>query len=99
MTSYMRDNVEKFGKYIAIDVMRSSMCNARTICYIAPVVKNKISKMNVVCKGFIVIEINDVYTSTLESLFKMSTPRTKEMVYAIFFDEFMTRFTLDPIVM
>ena len=55
--------------------------------------------MNVVCKGFIVIEINDVYTSTLESLFKMSTPRTKEMVYAIFFDEFMTRFTLDPIVM
>ena len=28
MISYMRDNFERFGNYVSIDVMRSSVCNA-----------------------------------------------------------------------
>ena len=29
MTSYMRDNFERFGNYLSIDVMRSSVCNTK----------------------------------------------------------------------
>ena len=28
MISYMRDNFERFGNYVSIDVMRSSVCHA-----------------------------------------------------------------------
>ena len=41
MTSYMRDNFERFGDYISIDVMHSSICNAKEFCYIAPVIKKR----------------------------------------------------------
>ena len=69
MTSYMRDNVERFGKYLSIDMMRSSVCNAKEFCYIVPVVLNKIGKINVVCEEFVITETHDVYTFILESLF------------------------------
>ena len=39
MTSYMCDNFERFGDYISIDVMHSSICNAKGFCYITPVIK------------------------------------------------------------
>ena len=42
MTSYMRDNFERFGNNISIDVMKSQVCNAKKFCYIAPVVLNNI---------------------------------------------------------
>ena len=29
MTSHMRDNFERFGKYLSIDIMRSSVSNAK----------------------------------------------------------------------
>ena len=50
MTSYMRDNFERFGNYLSIDVMRSSVCNAKEFCNIAPVVLNEIRRINVVCE-------------------------------------------------
>ena len=40
MTSCMLDNFEIFGDYISIDVMHSSICNTKGLCYIAPVIKN-----------------------------------------------------------
>ena len=52
ITSYMRDTFERFGNYIPIDVMYSSICNTKKVCYIAPVTKNEIGKINVVCEGF-----------------------------------------------
>ena len=69
MTSYMRDNVERFGKYLSIDMMRSSICNAKEFCYIVPVVSNKIGKINVLCEESVITETHDVYTFILESLF------------------------------
>ena len=42
ITSYMRDNFERFGNYISIDVMLSSICNAKEFCYIAPIINNEI---------------------------------------------------------
>ena len=39
MTSYMRDNFERFGDYISIDVMHSSIFNDKGFCYIALVIK------------------------------------------------------------
>ena len=29
MTSYMRDNFERFGNYLSIDVIRSAVCNTK----------------------------------------------------------------------
>ena len=61
MTSYTRDNFERFGNYLSIDVMRSSICNAKEFCYIDPVVLNEIGKINVVCEGFVITETHDAY--------------------------------------
>ena len=44
MTAYIRDNYERFGNYLSIDGMRSSVCNATEFCYTAPVIKNKVGK-------------------------------------------------------
>ena len=59
MTSYMRDNFERFGNNICIDVMKSQVCNAKKFWYIAPVVLNKVWKINVVCEGFVISETHD----------------------------------------
>ena len=59
MTSYMRDNFERFGDYISSDVMHSSICNAKCFCSIAPVIKNEVGKVNVVCEGFVISETHD----------------------------------------
>ena len=69
MTSYMKDNFECFRNYLFIDVMRSSVSNAKEFCYIAPVVLNKIGRINVVCEAFVITESYDAYTFILESLF------------------------------
>ena len=44
MISYMHDNFERFGDYILINVMHSSLCNAKSFGYIAPVIKTKLEK-------------------------------------------------------
>ena len=49
MTSYMRDNFERFGNYLSIDVIRSSVCNAKEFCYSW----TRLEKINVVCGDFI----------------------------------------------
>ena len=69
MTSYMKDNFERFRNYLFIDVMRSSVSNAKEFCYIAPVVLHKIGRINVVCEGFVITESYDAYTFILEPLF------------------------------
>ena len=69
MTSYMRDNFERFGDYISIDVMHSSICNAKCFCCIAPVIKN------FVCDGFVISETRDAYTFVLDLLFKICPHR------------------------
>ena len=91
MTSYMRDNFERFGNYLYIDVMRSSVSNAKELCYIALVVLNEIGIINVICAGFVIKENHDAYTFILESLFQMSSTRSKENVHSIYTDEFMTQ--------
>ena len=54
-------------------------------------------KINVVCKGFIIIETYDAYIFILEILFQISTARHKKHVYAIFAAKFMTKKILDSI--
>ena len=95
----MRDNFERFGNYLSIDVTKSSISNSAEFCYIAPVVLNKIGRINVVFEGFVITENHDAYTFILESLFQMSSKRSKENVHAIFADEFMTQNILDSIGM
>ena len=85
MSSYMRDTFERFGDYISINIMHSSICNAKEFCYIAPVIKNEVGKINCVCEGFIISETHDAYTFILDSLFKMCP-------HAVFSDEFMNQF-------
>ena len=53
----IRDNVERFGNYLSVDVMRSSVCDAKELCYIALVVLHEIGKINVVCEGFLLHKI------------------------------------------
>ena len=84
MTSYMRDNFERFGNYLSIDVMKSSISNTAEFCYMAPLLLNEIGRIS---------------TFILESLFQMSSTRSKENVHAIFADEFMTQNILDSIGM
>ena len=62
MTSYMRDNFERFGNYLSIDVMKSSISNSAEFCYMPPVVLNEIGRINVVCEGFVITENHDAYT-------------------------------------
>ena len=95
MTSYMRDNFERFGNYLSIDVTKSSISNSAEFCYIAPVVLNEIERINGVCEGFIITENHDAYTFILESLFQMLSKRSKENVHAIFADELLTQNILD----
>ena len=52
LTSYMHDKFERFDNYLSIDIMHSSICNAKEFYYIAPVIKNEIGIMNIVCEGF-----------------------------------------------
>ena len=61
MTSYTRDNFELFGKYLSIDEMRSSICNAKKSCNIALVVLNEIGKIYIVCEGFFITETRGAY--------------------------------------
>ena len=53
MTSYMRDSFERFGDYISIDVMHSFICNAKSFCYIAPVIKTKMGKLMLFVKDLL----------------------------------------------
>ena len=84
MTSYMRDNFERFGNYLPIDVMHSSICNVKEFYYIAPVIKNEIDKINVLCEWFVYSETHDAYTFLLESLFKMWSHRRKKCICYIY---------------
>ena len=61
----MRDNFERFGDYILIDVMHSSIYNAEIFWYVVPVIKNEVGKINVVCEGFVILETHDAYTFVL----------------------------------
>ena len=85
MTSYMRDNFKRFGDYISIDVMHSSISNAKSFCYIASVIKNEVGKVNVVCKRFVISETHDAYTFVLDSLFNMCSLRGGKDFHAVFF--------------
>ena len=84
MTSYIRDNFERFGDYISIDVMHSSICNTKSFCYIVPVIKNEVGKINVVCEGFLISETHDAYTFVLDSLFNMCPLRGGKMSMLFF---------------
>ena len=81
MSSYMRNNFEKFGNYLTIDEMRSSVYITKKFGYIPPVVMN-------LCKSFVITENHDTYTFLLESLFKMTTSRTKKMCIQCFLMNF-----------
>ena len=75
MTFYVRDNFERFGNYISINIMHLSICNAKFFYYIAPVIKNGIRKINCECEGFIISETHDAYIFVLDSFFKMCPHR------------------------
>ena len=53
MTYNMSDNFERFGNYMSIYVIHSSIRNTKEFCYIALVIKNEIGTINVVCEGFV----------------------------------------------
>ena len=44
ITSYIHDNFERFGNYIFIDRIHSSIFHTKEFCYIAHVVNNEIGK-------------------------------------------------------
>ena len=94
MTFYVRDNFERFGNYISINIMHLSICNAKFFYYIAPVIKNGIRKINCECEGFIISETHDAYIFVLDSFFKMC-PHRKKQFYVIYSNEFMTKSIID----
>ena len=75
MMSYIRENFERFGNSITIDVMKSQVCNTIFFCYIDPVVLNEVGKINVVCEGFVISKSHDVYCFILNSIFKRCVGR------------------------
>ena len=84
MTSYVCENLERFGNNISINIIESQVCNAKKVCYIAPVVLNKIGKMNVACEGFVISETHDACCFILESIFKIGLGRGKRGIRYIF---------------
>ena len=62
MVSCMRDNFERFGNYLSIDVVISYVCNTKELCYIDPVVLNKFGKISVVCEELFIAETHDTNT-------------------------------------
>ena len=99
MTSYTRDNFELYGKYLSIDEMRSSICNAKKFCNITLVVLNEFGKIYIFCEEFFITETRGAHAFILEYLFQMSTSRNKKNVYTIFADEFMNKTNLESIGM
>ena len=71
--------------------MRSLVCNAKKYCCITPAVLNKIGNVHAVYEGFGITESYDIYTFVLESLFQMSTYRTKGTIHAICSDKCMPK--------
>lgn len=69
MTSYMSDNFDRFGNYLFIWLMHSSICNTKECWHITPVIKNEIGIINIIYEDFIISEIYNVNTFILESLF------------------------------
>ena len=67
------------------------------VLYIAPVVLRKIRKIIVICEGFVITETYEAYNFILEPIFKMCSLQSEVNIYAIFFDEFMTKIILDSI--
>ena len=64
--------------------MHSSICNDKGFCYITPVIKNEVGKINVVCEGFVISKTHDAYTFVLDSLFNMC-PHREEKISMLFF--------------
>ena len=91
----MKDDFERFGNYLFIDVMRSSISNTTLFYSIAQVVLNEIRRVNIFCEGFVITENHDAYTFILESLFQMSSTRSNENLHTIYADAFMTKNILD----
>ena len=58
--------------------MHSSIRNGKEFCYIAPVKKNEIGKMNVICEGFVISETRNAYTFVCDALFMMCHLRNKQ---------------------
>ena len=65
--------------------MRSSVYNAKELCYIAPVLLNESGKINVIFEGFVITETHGTYTVLDVNV------KEQKSVYAIFADEFMTQ--------
>ena len=83
MTSYMYDTFERSDDYKSIDVMHSSICNAKGFCNIALVIKTEVGKINIVCEESVISETHDAYTFVLDSLFKMC-PNMGKYFLAVF---------------
>ena len=65
--------------------MKSQVCNAKKYCYIAPIVLNKVGKINEVCEDFVIFETHDTYCFILNSIFKICSRRGGAMKFMQYF--------------
>ena len=90
MTATMRNNFERFGHYISLDVMQRSI-NPYAWPYLAITVLNELKQVCVVCESLMLLERNEAYTSVLNFVFDSASARTREEIHVIsvagFFDD------------
>ena len=73
----MYDNFERFSTFISVDVMYSSTYDVKELCYIAPVIKKEIDKINVIFEDLVILETYDNYKFIPRSWLKMCPSRKK----------------------
>ena len=90
MTATMRNNFERFGHYISLDVMQRSI-NPYAWPYLAITVLNELKQVCVICESLMLSERNEAYISVLDFVFDSASARKRDEVHVIsgdgFFDE------------
>ena len=79
--------------------MYSSTYDVKELCYIAPVIKKEIDKINVIFEDLVILETYDNYKFIPRSWLKMCPSRKNNEVYALFAEKFLSRSTLNNLRM
>ena len=89
-TATMRDNFERFGDYICLDVMKREL-NHLHWPYIAMSLRNELEKVCVCAEGIVATEKENAYKFLVNFVLKYSPGRDRSRVYVLSGDGFFSQ--------
>ena len=88
-TGTMRENFKRFGPFISLDAMKRAI-NKLLWPYFAVAMINNLNKICIGCEALLCAERDEAYEFLVRSLITMSNGWTKQEVYAVAGDGFIT---------